>query len=234
MGSVTDVTEAKSAALLKDHIIGMVSHELRSPLISIRGALTFLHPHLQDVGDEARDLYDMAMRNASLLERLVRDLLDVERLAKGQLSLEMEALAVHDVLARAREVVLPQATERGVTLREPAPAAVQVTADKDRLVQVFTNLLSNAVKFSEPGGEVWMGVASTAGTVTVGVHDRGRGIAPADHHRIFEPFAQVDEGRGAGLGLAIARAIVDRHGGRTWVESALGRGASFFVSLPTS
>ncbi|HSW29808.1 MAG TPA: PAS domain-containing sensor histidine kinase [Longimicrobiales bacterium] len=239
VGSVTDVTEAKSAALLKDHVIGLVSHELRSPLISIRGALTFLEPHLRGAGEEARNLYDMALRNASFLERLVRDLLDVERLATGQLSLEMEALPVHDVLARAREVVLPEAMERGVTLREPAPAAARVTADMDRLVQVFTNLLSNAVKSSEPGGEVWMEVASEAGTVTVGVHDRGWGISPDDHHRIFEPFVQVEGGGaagagGAGLGLAIARAIVERHGGRIWVESAPGEGASFFVSLPES
>ncbi|MHB1192161.1 MAG: PAS domain-containing sensor histidine kinase [Longimicrobiales bacterium] len=239
VGSVTDVSEAKSATVLKDHIIGMVSHELRSPLISIRGALTFLDPYLRDAGEEARRLHDMAMRNATLLERLVRDLLDVERLSTGQLSLDMEELALHDILARAREVVLPQATEHGVTVREPAPTAVRVTADKDRLGQVFTNLLSNAVKFSEPGGEVWMDVASSAGGVTVGVHDQGRGIAPDDHERIFEPFAQVEGARaatpaGAGLGLAIARAIVDRHGGRIWVESAPGKGASFFVSLPAS
>ncbi len=239
VGSVTDVTEAKSAALLKDHVIGLVSHELRSPLISIRGALTFLEPHLRSAGDEARNLYDMAIRNASFLERLVRDLLDVERLAAGQLSLEMEELALHDVLARAREVVLPQATERGVTVRELVPGTARVTADMDRLVQVFTNLLSNAVKFSEPGGEVWTEVVSKAGAVTVGVHDRGRGIGPDDHHRIFEPFAQVEGGRaagagGAGLGLAIARAIVDRHGGRIWVESAPGKGAAFYVSLPAS
>jgi hypothetical protein len=239
VGSVTDVTGAKSAAVLKDHIIGMVSHELRSPLISIRGALTFLNPYLKDAGEEAQKLHEMAMRNAELLERLVRDLLDVERLATGQLSLDMEELALRDVLVRAREVVLPQAMERGVTVREPAPGTARVTGDEDRLVQVFTNLLSNAVKFSEPGGEVWMEAASEAATVTVGVHDRGRGIAPEDQDRIFELFAQVEGSRdaspaGAGLGLAIARAIVDRHEGRIWVESAPGRGASFFVSLPAS
>jgi PAS domain S-box-containing protein len=235
VGSVTDITDAKAAATAKDQIIGLVSHELRAPIISIRGGLTFLKPHLGDAGEEAGRFFDMAVRNAELLERLVRDLLDIERLQAGHLGMEMVPVVLSDLLEEVRGVIFPQAAECGVTLREPAPSAVVVTADKDRLMQVFTNLLSNAVKFSEPGGEVWMDVASSPDTVTVGVHDRGRGIAPEDHQRIFELFTQVagaGETAGAGLGLAISRAIVKGHGGRIWVESALGQGASFYVSLP--
>jgi len=239
VGSVTDITDAKAAATLKDQIIGLVSHELRAPIISIRGGLTFLEPHLADAGEEARRFFGMAVRNAELLERMVRDLLDIERLQAGRLGLDMVQVLLSDVLREVRGVVLPQAAERGVTLREPAPSAVVVTADRDRLMQVFTNLLSNAVKFSGQGDEVRMDVSMAPGTVTVGIHDRGRGIAPEEHERIFEPFAQVEGGKvpgltGAGLGLAIARAIMDRHGGRIWVESALGEGASFYVSLPAS
>lgn len=239
VGSVIDITEAKSAALLKDQIIGHVSHELRAPLISIRGGLSFLEKHLGDAGEEARRFFDMAVRNTELLERLVRDLLDIERLDAGQAALDLAPVTLSEVLAEARGLVFPQSAVRDVAMREAPSSALQVTADRDRLLQVFTNLLSNAVKFSETGGEVWMDMAEGGDAVTVGVHDRGRGIASEDHARIFEPFAQAHVGltsepTGAGLGLAIARAIVDRHGGRIRVESALGRGASFFVTLPTS
>jgi len=239
VGSVTDVTEAKRAALLKDQIIGHVSHELRAPLISIRGGLSFLEPHLKDAGDAPRRFLAMAVRNTELLDRLVRDLLDIERLQSGQAGLEMEPVVISEVLSEARDVVFPQATGLGVAVREPQAVPVTVSASRDRLLQVFTNLLSNAAKYSEPGGEVWTDVRTEPGYVTVGVHDRGRGIAPEDHQRVFEPFVQVrrsetGEPAGAGLGLAIARAIVLCHGGRIWVESALGSGASFFVSLPAS
>lgn len=239
VGSVTDITEDKSAALAKDQLIGHVSHELRAPLVSIRGGLGFLEPHLPEASPDARRFFDMAVRNTELLERLVRDLLDIERLKAGHLELQLQPVAVSEVLTRALEVVGPQAVQLGVTLREPAPTPAVMHADRDRLVQVVTNLLSNAVKFSERGGEVWTDVAGAPGTVTLGVHDRGRGIAPADQERIFEPFAQVRDERadgpgGTGLGLAISRAIVDRHGGRIWVESAPGKGASFYVTLPGS
>ncbi|MDP2956286.1 MAG: PAS domain-containing sensor histidine kinase [Longimicrobiales bacterium] len=239
VGSVTDITEAKSAALMKDQVIGLVSHELRAPLVSIRGGLTFLEPYIQGADEDGRRLYRMALRNTELLERLVRDLLDIERLKAGQLGLNLEEVSVSEVLSRAREVTLPLAEERGVVVRAAEPSGAVVSADRDRMLQVFTNLLSNAVKFSEPGGEVRMEVSAGADHVTIGVHDKGRGIPPEYHERIFERFAQVEGGDaaerdGAGLGLAISRAIVNRHGGRIWVESTPGAGASFFVTLPVS
>ncbi len=237
IGSLTDITVAKSAALMKDQIIGLVSHELKTPLVAIRGGLTFLEPYIQGADEDARRLYGMAMRNAELLERLVRELLDIERLEAGQLSLNLETVSVSEVLSQAREITLPMAEERGVVVRATEPIGACVSADRDRALQVFTNLLSNAVKFSKPGGEVRMEVSADAGHVTICVHDQGRGIPAEYHERIFERFSQVEAGDAAlrdstGLGLAISRAIVNRHGGRIWVESAPGAGASFFVTLP--
>lgn len=237
IGSLTDITLAKSAALMKDQIIGLVSHELKTPLVAIRGGLTFLEPYIQGADEDARRLYRMAMRNAELLERLVRDLLDIERLEAGQLSLNLETVSVSEVLSQAREITLPMAEERRVVVRATEPIGACVSADRDRALQVFTNLLSNAVKFSKPGGEVRMEVWADAGYVTICVHDQGRGIPAEYHERIFERFPQVEPGDAAerdstGLGLAISRAIVNRHGGRIWVESAPGAGASFFVTLP--
>lgn len=236
VGSVTDITDAKTAAQMKDQIIGMASHELRAPLVSIRGALTFLEPHLRGEDEEGRRLFRIAVRNAELLERMVRDLLDIERLSVGQLKLDVAPVPVSEVLAQAVEVVRAQAEERGVVVRPPEPGAALVLADRDRLIQLFTNLLSNAVKFSEPGGDVLIEVRAAPGAVTVGIHDRGIGVAPEHHEHIFQPFTQLGDAAhrgGAGLGLAISRAIAKGHGGRLWVESAPGEGASFYVALPS-
>jgi PAS domain S-box-containing protein len=237
LGSDTDITLAKSAAVMKDQIIGLVSHELRAPLVAIRGGLTFLEPYIQGADEAGRRLYEMAVRNTELLERLVRGLLDIERLEGGQLGLNQERVAVSEALSQALEITLPLAEDHGVAVRAPEPSGAVVSADRDRLIQVFTNLLSNAVKFSKPGGEVQMEVSADLDHVTVGVHDQGRGIPPEYHERIFERFTQVEAGDAAlrdstGLGLAISRAIVNRHGGRIWVESTPGAGASFFVGLP--
>ena len=239
IGSVVDVTEAETAAHLKDQLLGLASHELRAPLVAIQGALAHLGPHVREADEEGRKLFDMARRNASLLERLVRDLLDIERLEGGKVPLKLEPTELRALLVEAREGHLAAAGKRGVVLEEPAGGDVQVRVDRDRILQVLNNLLSNAVKFSGPGGTVRMDVAAQADGVVVGVHDHGRGVPAELHESVFERFVQADpadstEREGAGLGLAIARAITHRHGGRIWVESEPGRGASFFFFLPAS
>ena len=239
IGSVVDVTEAKTAAQLKDQLLGLASHELRAPLVAIRGGLAHLEPYIRDTDQDGQRLYHMALRNAALLERLVRDLLDIERLEGGQAPLKLERTSVRSLLLEAREGHLAVAQERGVALEEPSTADVQVTVDRDRILQVLHNLLSNAVKFSAPGSSVRVDVATQADGVVVGVHDRGRGLPRELHEQVFERFVQADpadsaEREGAGLGLAIARAIIHRHGGRIWVESEPGRGASFRFFLPES
>ena len=238
VGSVTDITEAKTAAQMKDQLIGLVSHELRAPLVSIRGGLSFLEPYIRDADEDGRRLYEMAVRNAQLLERLVRDLLDIERLEAGRLTLDIRQVVLAELLGDAREVILPMAEERGVEVVIGDAADVTLAADRDRLLQVVTNLLSNAVKFSEPGGRVTVDVARSGGQVLFSVRDQGRGIPQEFHERIFERFGQVNsadaaERGGAGLGLAISRAIVQHHGGRIQVESAPGAGATFTVTLPS-
>ena len=239
IGSVLDITEAKTAEHLKDQLLGLASHELRAPLISIRGGLTFLEPYIRDADEDGRRLYDIAMRNAQLLERLVKDLLDIERLEGGRTRLELKPLLLGPVLTEAREGNLAAALERGVVLEEPEGDDRTVRADSDRLLQVLNNLLSNAIKFSEPGGRVRTEILPREGGVVVAVRDQGRGIPGDMVERVFERFIQVDpadsaERGGAGLGLAICRAIVNRHGGHIWAESGSGEGASFFFFLPAA
>ncbi len=229
----------RAAGQLKDQIIGMASHELRTPLVSIRGALTFLEPYVKDADQDGQRLYEMAIRNTLLLERLVTGLLDIERLEGGRISLELEAHSLSALLQDAMDVVSAPAEERGVLLHREDAADRSVHVDRDRILQVITNLLSNAVKFSEPGSVVRVQAGASEDGVHIRVHDRGRGIPPDYLDRIFERFGQVDpsdavERGGVGLGLPIARAIVSKHGGRIWAESTWGQGSTFHLVLPTA
>ena len=152
LGSVTDITEAKTAEQFKDQLLEVASHELRAPLIAIRGGLTFLEPYVRDADEDGRLLFGIAHRNALLLERLVRDLLDIERLEGGRIPLKLGRVAVHGLLREVRDLTLVQAVERGVVVEKPIGEDIEVAVDRDRIMQVFTNLVTNAVKFSEPGG----------------------------------------------------------------------------------
>jgi len=199
--------------------------------------LSFLETHLRDADEEGRRLLEIAQRNAELLERLVRDLLDIDRLEGGQIPLSLKRIALAPLLVEAREAHLAAAEERGVVIDEAPEVAMELTADPDRLLQILNNLLSNAVKFSEPGGRVWIDVIAKADGAEVGVHDHGRGVPAELHEQVFERFVQADpadaaERGGAGLGLAIARAVTHRHGGRIWVENESGGGAAFRFFLP--
>jgi PAS domain S-box-containing protein len=237
LGSVTDVTEQKAAAAMKDQLIGLVSHELRAPLVAIGGALGHLEPQTLELNEQGRRLYEMAVRNTRLLERLVTDLLEIERVEGGVAALRRSPIPVVEVMQQALELVSVARREDYVEVALlPSDPALTVDADPDRLMQVLVNLLSNAVKFSELGGRVTVEAERDQGDVVFVVRDQGRGVPEHLTEHIFERFVQVEaenEGRhGVGLGLPIARAIVARHGGRIWVESTLGKGSAFFFTIP--
>ena len=240
IGSLTDVSDQQNAAMLKDQLIGLVSHELRAPLVAIGGALGHLEPQAAELDERSKLLYEVAVRNTHLLERLVRDLLEIERLEGGVAALELESVAVADLMKDSVDLVEAVQGGEGATIQilEGDPG-LHIEADHDRLVQVLSNLISNAVKFSGADTRVTVGVESDQAEVVFAVRDQGRGIPGDLIERIFERFVQVDTGdaddhRGAGLGLAIARAIVTRHGGRIWAESTLGQGSAFYFTVPAS
>lgn len=244
IGSVTDVTEQKAAVVLKDQLIGLVSHELRAPLVAISGALGHLERHAAAFDQRDRQLFDMAQRNTRYLRRLVNDLLDLERLEAGADEVTPVPCSLTEVLADAVALVEAAHPERAVTIRtDGVEVAGRVMADHDRLLQVFANLLSNAVRFSPDGGEVVVDAAAEGGEVIVAVRDRGPGIPDESKEKIFDRFvrlgatgggeaAAASGEAGAGLGLTIARTIVEAHGGRIWVESTPGRGSAFYFTLP--
>lgn len=227
---------ARGATRARDDILSIVAHDLRSPLNSIVLGIQALRRRgrgvLNATGAEA---LDRLLSSAQRMGRLIEDLLDVARLEAGQLSLSPSPQPTEGLLREAVEAARPQAGQVHLLLDEPG-ALPPVLADRDRLLQVFSNLLGNALKFTPPGGEVRAGARLEGEAVCFYVRDTGPGIAPEALAHIFERFWQADrrDRRGAGLGLSIARGLVEAHGGRLRVESEPGRGSTFFFTVPVA
>lgn len=233
-----DIDAERRTQKLKDQLIATVSHELRSPLSAVRGALQLLS---EDVSKEGRPrkMIDMAMRNTDRVLRLTKNLLDIERVESGILHMERVPVPVAQLLDDVIEVMSYAAELASVTLqrRERPAEPSSILGDQDRLMQVLMNLVNNAIKFSAAHGSVVVDAVSDGDMIRISISDEGRGIPDDKLEAIFDRFTQVDaadarEKGGAGLGLAIARAIVEKHDGRLWAESVFGRGSTFHLTLP--
>ncbi len=221
----------------KDEFLGMLSHELRNPLAPIRNSVFLLRrSHDPAQAELAIQVID---RQAAHLTRLVDDLLDVTRIARGKIQLRPERIDLRELVMRTGDDFRPVIEERGVAYRVVVPRErVWVRADPTRVAQVIGNLLHNAAKFTRPGQEVALSLEIAAGTARLRVRDTGAGIDPRLLRTIFEPFVQADtslartEG-GLGLGLALVKGIVELHGGSVRADSAgKGMGTTFSVDLP--
>lgn len=235
--TATDIGERKRVERMKEEFVAIVSHELRTPLTAMRGALGLLAGGaVGELPADARPLVEIANSNAERLGRLVNDMLDLQRWESGKMPLVPGDVDLSDLVQRVVSVMRPLADRAGVRLAADVPRLV-IRADRDRVEQLLMNLVANAIKFSPKGGTVSVRIEEREATVRIAVSDEGRGI-PADQlERVFERFAQVDasdarQKGGTGLGLAISRAIAEQHGGRIWVESALGAGSTFYIELP--
>ncbi len=232
-----DITERKQIERMKDEFVSVVSHELRTPLTSIHGSLGMLASGLLPTNSEqGKRLLQIATDSSERLVRLINDILDIERIESGKAKMEPEICNIVDLITQAVNIIQPLADKAGVTLSISSLSA-QVLADCDRIVQTLTNLLSNAIKFSFAGSTVWLGMQQQGDEILLTVKDTGRGIPTDKLESIFERFQQVDSSDsrnhdGTGLGLAICRSIMQQHGGRIWVESVLGEGSTFYVTLP--
>jgi PAS domain S-box-containing protein len=233
-----DVTERKHIERIKNEFVGVVSHELRTPLTSLRGSLGLLATGVYDRNpDKSKRMLQVAAESADRLYRLVSDILDLERLESGRVTLVKSACEVNTLLAKMVEAIQPLVEQHQLTLVVNSCEA-QVWADIDAINQTLTNLLSNAIKFSPPGKTIWLTAQQTdAQQVLFLVKDQGRGI-PADKlEAIFDKFQQVDasdsrQRGGTGLGLSICRTIVQQHQGHIWAESDVGVGSTFYFTLP--
>ncbi|MEN9204122.1 MAG: PAS domain S-box protein [Thermostichus sp. DG_1_6_bins_120] len=237
---VEDITERQVLESMKDEFISIVSHELRTPLTSIHGALSLMATgKLGSLLPKGERLLQIAVTNTERLVRLVNDILDLDRIEAGSLSMEKKPCDAGELICHAAETMRSMAEQAQVHL-VTQPLSVMVQADPDRIIQTLTNLLSNAIKFSPAGATVEVGVKQRhAHQVIFWVRDQGRGIPAANLETIFHRFKQVDSSDsrkkgGTGLGLAICRSIVRQHGGRIWAESEVGKGSTFFFTLPLS
>ncbi|HEV2672774.1 MAG TPA: ATP-binding protein [Gemmatimonadales bacterium] len=235
-------TDLDAAMKSKDQFLASISHELRTPLNSIIGFTDLLLT--QDLGAplsaQQRDFLDTVARNGRQLLQLINELLDLQRIAAGRMELNAESVELAGVLAEAAGSVQTQVQNHGHALVVTSPPQdVRVQADRSRVRQVLLNLLSNAIKFTPDGGRITVTAAMVNGGdfARIAVTDTGIGIAPEDQPKLFKEFFQLDASasrkyEGTGLGLALSRRLVELQGGAIGVDSQLGKGSTFWFTLP--
>lgn len=232
--------EAERTNRAKSDFLSRMSHELRTPLSAIVGFGELLKgTHLDQ---EQREFVDHLRTGGEALRALINEVLDISRIEAGQFRLSLEPVTLINVLSESVSLVGPLAAQREITLdigNLSDIESIHVAADRQRLSQVFLNLLSNAVKYNVHGGSVTVrATPSEQGTVRVAVADTGPGIEQGKLHLVFEPFERLNaddtQVEGTGLGLSVARGLVEAMGGRLSVDSALGRGTVFYVELKSS
>jgi two-component system, NtrC family, sensor histidine kinase KinB len=232
-----DITEHKNLDNLRDDLISMIYHDLRSPLANVVSSLDMLDNLLVEAEDPAlRSLVAIATRSTERIQRLTSSLLDINRLEAGQMVGDRHPASVTALVDEAVDVVQALAENKNQTIVLSIPAQMPpVLVDDDMIRRVLTNLLENAIKFSTLPGKIEVGGKQDGDWGHLWVQDCGPGIPVSEHERIFEKFARLegtDLPKGFGLGLAYCRLAVQAHGGRIWVESEPGQGARFTFTLP--
>jgi PAS domain S-box-containing protein len=234
--------EAETAGRAKDHFLAVLSHELRTPLTPVLMSLDFLLQEEPGLPQSVRESLSIALRNVELEVRLIDDLLDMTRIARGKLELRRHRMDAHEALSKALELCGPDLKAKGhQVLADLRAGAHWLEGDAIRLQQVFWNLIKNACKFTAPGGEIQiLSRNPQPGTLELDIIDNGIGLSPEALHCVFEPFTQANaqvtrQFGGLGLGLAISRSVTTAHRGTLTAESkGIGKGSAFTVTLPVS
>jgi len=234
-----DITRLKELDRMKSEFISMVSHELRTPLASIMGYTEMLLTEEPGpLTPTQKEFLEISYQSSERLLHIVEELLDVSRVETGRIKLKLETLRMEELVADIVEAMRPAAESKGLSLslevRGPIPP---LEGDRARLEQVMNNLLSNAIKFTPEGGEVWVRLTREDNQIEVAVADTGIGIAPEEMPHLFGKFFRATSAverriGGTGLGLFITKSIVELHGGKIWAESELGKGSTFYFTLP--
>ncbi len=235
--SLSDITQAKEVDEMKNEFISVASHELRTPMTSIKGSLDLLlGGYAGPIPESVRELLEIGQMAVDRLIRLINDILDISKIEAGKIELNLDVQDSQELVQRAVNSLRHYAESASVSLVVPETAPVSpVLADRDRMEQVLTNLLSNAIKYSPRGSAVEVTVCETDAKVRFSIRDFGPGIPPDKLDRVFDKFQQLEGSKkGTGLGLAICQALVREHGGAIWVKSALGEGACFEFELPAA
>lgn len=234
-----DDEEKNKAIRARDELIGVVSHELKNPMEAINSSLILLRKTVSSVGGASSSPEKSYIENiASSLKRmsrLVSDLLDATCIEAGKLNLDLKNVDISDLLNELVDVFQAQAEARNLKFMRNIPATpFHVVCDRSRVFQVLSNLIGNAIKFSSEGGWIQMRAEPNENQVLFQVKDAGPGISEANLPNIFDRFWQAKQFayRGVGLGLSIAKGIIEAHGGKIWAESKIGEGSTFYFTLP--
>ncbi len=231
--------ELEVASRHKSEFLANMSHELRTPLNSVIGFSEVLRDRMfGDLNPKQTQYVEVILASGRHLLSLINDILDLSKIEAGRMELELATFDLPLAIQNTLALVSDRAARHGVTITTALDKQLgSLTADERKLKQILLNLLANAVKFTPEGGRVEVTARPTDGHVEISVTDTGIGIAEEDQEAIFEEFRQVGatEGRpreGTGLGLPLARRLVELHGGRLWVESKVGRGSTFTFTIP--
>ncbi|WP_305042560.1 ATP-binding protein [Geoalkalibacter sp.] len=230
-----DFTEQKRMEQMKDEMISTVSHEMRTPLTAMLGFVEFMLENPVD-REQQIDFLGTVHRETERLNELISNFLDLQRLRAEVESYQFEPMDPCLLLSEAAQLYRVASKKHLVRFDCPLDLP-KIRGDAKRLMQVLKNLLSNAIKYSPAGGEIFLGAKAQAGQIVICVRDQGLGIPAQDRERIFERFFRVDDNArhitgGIGLGLSLVREIIRAHGGKVWVESEVGIGSTFYISLP--
>ena len=229
--------EVRAAVTARDNLLAVVSHDLRNPLSAIHlsaNLLAYKGPG-GDQPQQHRKQIDVILRSTERMTRLIDDLLQAATIETGKFTVEARREEVSPIVGEALQVLEPMATARSLQLRHEVPAGLpHLHGDRQRIIQVLSNLIGNAIKFTRKGGEIRVRVAAHASELRFSVSDDGPGIAADQQAQIFDRYwkGPTKPRDGVGLGLYIARGIVEAHGGRMWVESQLGGGTTFYFTIP--
>jgi len=234
-----DVTHEQEVAQAKNEFVSVVAHELRTPMTSIKGYTDLiLQGTMGEITDGQQHFLQIVRSNVERLSELINNLLDTSRIEAGRIKLNPKPISMPKIVHETCEGIAETVKERGLTLEiDEAPNIPTIDADRNAVIQILVNLLSNAYRYTPSGGKITVSIHSTDESVTVEVADTGIGIAPEDQELIFEPFFRADHDMvtnqpGTGLGLSIVKSLVEMHGGKLQLQSALDQGSTFSFTLP--
>ena len=233
---VRDISERRALDSLREDLMAMIYHDLRSPLANIVSSLDILNSLLPLEDSQINPVFQIAVRSTERMQRLINSLLDIKRLESGQPITNLKSISVKALINESIETVEPISSSKHQVILKDMPArSVNIEADENMMRRVIVNILENAIKFSPLEGKIEVGCRREDKLLLIWIKDSGPGIPDEARDRIFNKFTRLQAKqfpKGIGLGLAFCKLAVNAHGGKIWVESASGQGSTFNILLP--
>lgn len=235
---LTELKELKELDTLKTRFLAMTSHELRSPITPMKAQLQLLlKNYFGELSKTQKKSLHTVLRNAEHLDKLIADILDISRIQAKIMKIDKRNMNLKECIELALQNMQTSANEKKIIITTKIAKLPELRADKDRLVQVLNNLIDNAIKFTPEKGKITIDAEKQKQDILIKIRDTGIGVSGENLGKLFQPFFQADSNynrkyKGTGLGLTICKRIIEQHGGKIWVESQLGKGSTFYFTLP--